>query len=224
MTKAMIIILTGIAAVYGPYPGRRLFCDQGNGLVYDDLRGPWVAVDPDEYRSGRVHCGDWLWLTTADGHSLLAQALDAGPLYAHRIDDWPGQQIVVDVPMHLATWPLTWGGNTSTPVQVENLSARERALVAEGTLSIYRQMVTSSLANGDHRITGHHSPDIQDQHCFWQKTAPQNTSPETLPWLSPVSVHGRASRHSRLACTRQGVKLAAMASSTGRVAPPEVIP
>lgn len=117
-------LLIGTATVYAGPAGQPLYCDHGEGLIYDITTSPWVAIDITEYTAGRAECGDELLITFQDGQALRAQALDAGPLYPHYIDQWR-LSIVVDVPAHLAASRFE---GLSTPATVLNLSAAKRAL------------------------------------------------------------------------------------------------
>lgn len=119
----VIRILIGVATVYGAfYAGQPLYCDDGLGepLIYSESTVPWVAVDVGEYESGRIRCGDELWLRFGDGSELRALALDAGYLAGYYVEQW-GSPIVVDIPEHLAPFP-----GLSAPVQVVNHSAAVR--------------------------------------------------------------------------------------------------
>ena len=60
------------------------------------------------------------------GWELEGRALDAGYLLDYQVEDWPGP-IVVDIPIHLATFELVWGPYTSSPARVVNVSAGLRA-------------------------------------------------------------------------------------------------
>jgi len=119
-------LLLGVATVYGGseeahFNGRPLFCDGcTTHLHYDVSAAPWVAVDASEYRSGRVHCEDELWLTFGNGARLQARAYDAGQLYNY--ETVLGGPIVVDVPAHLAPF------EGLTTVRVVNHSAAAREL------------------------------------------------------------------------------------------------
>ena len=111
-----VFLLIGLASWYGEtHVGNPLYCDRGDGLIYSEGLPPWVAVDVNLYRSGRVQCGDRLLLSFADGKRLVARALDAGYLAEYGI--------VADVPMHLAPFDLARG---VVPVRVMNASARMR--------------------------------------------------------------------------------------------------
>jgi len=119
------LILVGVATTYGGpgeawFDGRPLYC--GCGATYDVDAPPWVAVDVSEYESGRVRCGDELWMTFEGGGKLRARAMDAGYLYGH--DTLLGGPIVVDVPAHLAATRF----DGLARVRVVNHSAARREL------------------------------------------------------------------------------------------------
>jgi hypothetical protein len=125
LAKALLIT-TGMATAYTGYTGAPLYCDRGNGLLFDQVTEPWVALDVSEFVAGRVQCGDEILVRFRDGKTLRAQALDAGPLYPHVIAD-TGLPIVVDIPAHHAPFP-----GLSAPVTVINVTnvrrlIRERA-------------------------------------------------------------------------------------------------
>lgn len=120
--STVIQILIGVATVYGAWhSGQPLYCDgAGVDLIYSESTVPWVAVDVREYESGRIRCGDELWLRFGNGAELRALALDAGYLRGYYVEQWDAP-IVVDVPMHLAPFP-----GLSAPVRVVNHSAAVR--------------------------------------------------------------------------------------------------
>ena len=136
--------ISGLASSYGgpAHVGQPLYCDRGHGLVYDETLPPWVAIDAAAYITPKLphshtptllnsHCGDYLAIhfttpprshTLPHSHSptltpLHAQALDAGHLARHGI--------VVDIPFHLAPFPVETG---VVPVTVINYSLLRRAL------------------------------------------------------------------------------------------------
>lgn len=131
------MMLLGTATVYGPYDGSPLYCDRGGEpgslgpMIYGRYEGPWVAIDVGLYESGWARCGDLLRITGPDGSGgsweLEARALDAGYLMAYQVLDWRGPDgralpIVVDIPIHLAPFELVWGGFTSAPARVVNVT------------------------------------------------------------------------------------------------------
>jgi len=121
-----LAVIVGIATVYaGPYVGGPLYCARpGHQVRYDQSTTPWVAVDVREYESGRIRCGDELWLRFEDGSELQALALDAGPFQGYYVAEWGEERgIVVDVPAHLAPFP-----GLSAPVAMVNHSAVVREL------------------------------------------------------------------------------------------------
>jgi hypothetical protein len=132
LAKALLIT-TGMATAYTGYTGAPLYCDRGDGLLFDQVTEPWVALDVSEFVGGRVQCGDEILVRFRDGRrspnggkTLRAQALDAGPLYPYVIAD-SGLPIVVDIPAHHAPFP-----GLSAPVTVINVTnvrrlIRERA-------------------------------------------------------------------------------------------------
>ena len=131
MNSAVLLLMIGIATVYGGqhdphvcYEGNPLYCDRPDDrhLYTEDARDPWVAVDVGMYESGRVRCGDELWVYLPDGSVLVAQALDAGYLAAYRTRDYPNLPIVVDVPAMFAPF------EGLSPVRVINRSAAGRLL------------------------------------------------------------------------------------------------
>jgi len=93
-----------MATTYLGYTGAPLYCDRGNGLTFDAVPDPWVALDVSEFLGGRVQCGDEILVRFRNGKTLRARALDAGPLYPHVIAD-TGLPIVVDIPAHHAPFP-----------------------------------------------------------------------------------------------------------------------
>lgn len=123
---ATVLIISGAATAYGgpQHLGQPLYCDTRSTLIFGRVYTPFLAVDVSEYESGRVHCGDWIRICFADGSHLDAQALDAGYLYRHRVDQWDAP-IVVDVPFQFAPF-----AGLSTRASIRNLSAFRR-LAAE---------------------------------------------------------------------------------------------
>lgn len=142
-------VLTGMATVYSePYVGRPLYCSAAAEPRYYDVNSPvtWVALDVHQFMDGRAQCGDQILVTAAPrprgedgapfrdanqpGWAVIAQALDAGPLSAYYIEDWPGtsqhlerRPIIVDIPAHLAPFP-----GLSAPARLLNLSELRRQM------------------------------------------------------------------------------------------------
>lgn len=112
--------IIGVATVYTllSWGGNPLFC----GGVYDRDTKPWVALDVNHYLGGHAKCGDLMLLVFKNGTSLLARAMDAGPLSKHYVKQWGKHlPIVVDVPEHLKTFP-----GISIPVRMYNLDTECR--------------------------------------------------------------------------------------------------
>lgn len=67
---------------------------------------PWIALPLRDYQSGAVECGDLYYLKFENGRTLMARALDAGPLSLYCVEQPDGScaRIGMDVPAHL--WPL----------------------------------------------------------------------------------------------------------------------
>ena len=122
LTNVLILTHVMATAYAGPYVGQPLYCDRGDGLIYDQDTTPWVALDITEYQSGRAQCGDQILVTFADGATLRAQALDAGPLYPYYIAE-TNLPIAVDIPAHLFPQP-----GISAPVTVINASGVQRTI------------------------------------------------------------------------------------------------
>jgi len=115
----LIVTLAGVATTYtySDYGGEPLFCCG----VYDDR--PFVAL-PIELLGEFWECGDWVRVTTP-GSSLWVQALDTGPFYSYRVEQWGMDvPIIVDVPEHLWT-----PGGISAPAVVFNESLFNRLAV-----------------------------------------------------------------------------------------------
>jgi len=128
LSLATLTFLSGVATIYaGPYIGQPLYCDRGQGWIYQVDAKPWIALDVGEYTSGRVRCDDEFLVTFANGQTLLARARDAGYLYPHYVEQWQ-QPIVIDVPAHLAPFP-----GLSMPATGVNLSAKARQQEATWT-------------------------------------------------------------------------------------------
>jgi hypothetical protein len=118
ITLLPLVTLAGLGAQYteAEHLGNVLYCDRGQGLVYDRFTGPWVAIDVEEFEAGRYRCGDWITVYPEGWPAFSARVLDAGRLNSRTFRS--GQQVIVDVPEYWATWqePLPW-------VRVVNWSA-----------------------------------------------------------------------------------------------------
>lgn len=127
------LIITGVATVYAaPYIDETLYCDRGQGLVFGPRTPPWVAVDVQMFLSGRIRCGDELWLGFGSPHQTLkVLALDAGPFHGYYVQDWPHLPIVADIPFHLVPF-----SGLASPVRIFNYSAAQRAL---NLIRLYRK-------------------------------------------------------------------------------------
>lgn len=107
----MIELVFLAATVYSGYAGQPLYCDQGDGLVYDEDAAPWVAL-PAGQCGQTWECGDLIYLAGFDANgepwSLMARALDAGPLdgYCVRMEG-ACVPIGVDIPAPFAPFPGT---------------------------------------------------------------------------------------------------------------------
>jgi len=94
----------GVATHYTEekFGGNPLYCDQFMpGLTYSENTEPWIALDIEEYKSGRVKCGDEFLLVFESGEKLRVRALDAGTFQGYYVSTWPELDIVVDLPEHL---------------------------------------------------------------------------------------------------------------------------
>lgn len=114
-----------VATIYaGQYVGQPLYCDQGQGLIYADSTVPWVALPVD----ADWQCWDLIHVSGIDANtgrpwSLMARALDAGPLSAYCVETPEGcASIAVDIPAHLA--PFT--GLSSRLTNITNITAISR--------------------------------------------------------------------------------------------------
>jgi hypothetical protein len=106
-----LVALVGIATAYaGPYIGQPLYC----GGVYDLQADPWIAMP---IGGGGWECGDLVYLRFADGSTLMARAMDAGPLSLYNVE---GQPIIADIPAHLAPFAL------SGPIELYNFGEAAR--------------------------------------------------------------------------------------------------
>lgn len=95
---------TGVATQYTEkeHLGNPLFCDRGDGLVYDRETGPWVAFPKWMFDEGLVECGDQVTVYVDGWDPVTAQVWDAGLLSSRTFRD--GLPVVVDVPEYWATW------------------------------------------------------------------------------------------------------------------------
>lgn len=136
MTSTIIgLLLVGIATMYGgpldsgAHEGRPLYCDlyDGKSHIFEAGAAPWIAVDVAHYESGAVQCGDVFLLIFEDDTTIAAQALDAGFLERHYVEQWGSdRRIVVDVPY------MFWGQDgISAPVQAINVSKAMRLIQEE---------------------------------------------------------------------------------------------
>jgi hypothetical protein len=122
-------VLTGVVTIYQePYVGRPLYCSSPAEPRYYDVNSPaaWIALDAAYYESGRARCGDQVLVTGAvdgSGWAVIVQALDAGPLSAYYIEQWPDKPIVADLPAHLAPF-----SGLSAPARLINLSELRRQM------------------------------------------------------------------------------------------------
>ena len=96
-----LLLLAGIATAYaGPYVAGPLYC----GGVYDVEAEPsesWIALPVDD---PTWRCGDLVYVRFEDGSTLMARAMDAGPLGLYNVQ---GQRIIADIPAHLAPFALS---------------------------------------------------------------------------------------------------------------------
>ena len=121
-TALLAATLIGVITTYGgKYVGQPLYCDNGQGLVYDDSVA-FVALPVTEYTAGLAQCGDLVRVQIGDD-VFFAQALDAGPLEKYRVEQYGDLPIVADVPSHL--WPLPGRAISATGV-VFNVSQFNR--------------------------------------------------------------------------------------------------
>lgn len=99
------------------FEGRPLYC----GGEYKPENSPWLAVDVNEYRSGRVRCGDTFLIEMPDGSLEIAVALDAGHLSDYTVWD-SGLPFVGDLPTYWRDGCPTGTG------RIVNLSAAARGI------------------------------------------------------------------------------------------------
>jgi len=107
--ECSLLLIAGIATAYaGQYVGQPLYC----GGVYDVQAEPWIALPVGEFE-----CGDLVLVRFEDGSTLMARAMDAGPLGLYNVQ---GQAIIADVPAHLAPFAL------SGPIELYNFGEAAR--------------------------------------------------------------------------------------------------
>jgi hypothetical protein len=122
---ATITATIGIATWYSAPLGSPLYCDTWDTVLAYDPLAEWIAVDVNEYRTGHVQCGDLLLLRTPYG-TVMARAVDAGPLHRFHLTDHPDLAIIADVPMHLKPFP----GRSSLATWI-NITAMARLNMAQ---------------------------------------------------------------------------------------------
>ena len=98
----ILTIILLVATVYsGPYVGQPLYCDRGEGLIYDEAAAPWVALPVSEHGI-TWECGDLVYVGGVDANgepwSLLARALDAGPLAGYCVE-MPAEEGAMTAPL-----------------------------------------------------------------------------------------------------------------------------
>ena len=115
-----IALLAGVATNYqaADYGGRALYC---GGTYNEDTI--FVAL-PVSLEGEYWQCGDQVQVRFEDGAAFWATALDTGPFFAYRVEQWGDLPIVVDVPDHLWTQP-----GISAPAVVFNESLFNRLAV-----------------------------------------------------------------------------------------------
>jgi hypothetical protein len=86
----------GITFYYNEFEGRSLKCP---GYRYERDTGPWLAVDIDQYTSGKTKCGDLYLIMFYDGSTQVARALDSGYLGNYKVWD-SGLPFVADLPRY----------------------------------------------------------------------------------------------------------------------------
>jgi len=120
LSKILPVFL-GIATYYTGPIGAPLYCDDGTGHLYDVDAAPWVSLSEKLYKTGWAECGDKMKVVFEDGTSLIALAMDAGPLHKYFLEENPGLPLLADVPQHL--WPYD---TMSAQVKLVNLTAVAR--------------------------------------------------------------------------------------------------
>ena len=127
----MVEAVTVIATMYLGPVGGPLYCSTPANPLSFTTQQPikWIALPVEDYQSGAVACGDLHYLKFADGSTLMARALDAGPfaMYCVKQPDGSCPSIGVDVPGYF--WPVN---GTSATVEMYNIGrwARERGMYA----------------------------------------------------------------------------------------------
>jgi len=110
-TVCSLALVAGIATAYaGPYIGGPLYC----GGTYDLGADPWIALPV----GGDWECGDLVFVRFEDGSTLMARAMDAGPLGQYNVE---GRAIIADIPAHLAPFKL------SGPIELYNFGKAARS-------------------------------------------------------------------------------------------------
>ena len=97
----MILFTVVVVTMYVAPIGAPLYCDRGNGLVYDE-NSEWVAWD---FKELGGKCGDWIDIYS-NGVRRQYRAWDSGPFSHHCViigDTCP--RIMVDIPKHVAWFP-----------------------------------------------------------------------------------------------------------------------
>lgn len=121
-------VLLVVTVYAGPYVGQPLYCDQGQGLAYDDAAPAWVALPVSEHGIS-WQCGDLVYLSGVDAKgqpwSLMARALDAGPLARYCVEMEEGcAPIAADIPQPWAPFD----GLSARVFVFVNFSAAARAV------------------------------------------------------------------------------------------------
>lgn len=121
--------VAGALTVYAePYVGRPLFCSTPEvPLYYAPTTSPWVALPFRDYGI-TWQCGDLIYLRFANGDTLMARALDAGPFGAYCVMQPDGEclDIVADMPIYWTDAKLSMVG------EAINISAVARACRERG--------------------------------------------------------------------------------------------
>jgi hypothetical protein len=111
-------IVEGGLSWYGKkWEGRPLSC----GGIYEESRGPWLALDVGWYESGRVSCGDWFLIFFEDGSTMLAKARDAG--HHANYSTWDtGLPHIADMPYYWREGRITATGHLVNLTKVERVT------------------------------------------------------------------------------------------------------
>ena len=112
----------GITFYYGElFEGSNLACP---GYKYEPETGPWLAIPISWYREGKADCGDWFLVEFSDGSTMMARALDSGPIDNYTVWD-SGLPFVADLPIY-------WRENRETATgRILNLTKFWREYVSE---------------------------------------------------------------------------------------------